>query len=219
MIVEAFAQRSAAWHRARLGIPTASHFDEILTPKTLKPSASATAYLNRLLSEWITGVPSDSEASGFMERGTALEAQAVSQYGFMHDVEVQKVGIILADDRMVGASPDGLVGEEGMIEVKCPSAHVHVANLLNGMGGYIGQTQGALWLSGRKWLDLVSFNPAMPPAIVRIQRDEAYAEAMEREMASFLARLKAARVRLLELGCEPAERMLVTAEMVTEDPW
>lgn len=212
-------QRSAAWHKARLGIPTASSFDKILSPKALKSSTQAKAYRMQLLAEWITGVPKDTASSGFMERGTMLELEALRWYEMEHNVDVEQVGLVLRDDRMCACSPDGLVGKDGGLEIKCPSAATHVDYLLSGLDDYHGQVQGAMWLSGRAWWDLLSYCPGMPAVSVRFERSEAYAEAIEREMDGFLRLLKVEREHLIRLGCKPAARVVLLAGQDSEDPF
>lgn len=219
MIVLDCPQGSSTWHKARLGLPTASNFDQILTPQTRKPSTQAAGYMRTLLAEWIVGEPASALVSGFMDRGTQLEPAARSWYAMDRDVDVQEVGIVLRDDRMAGASPDGLVGEDGTLEVKCPSAQVHVGYLLNGgegLRGYFAQVQGALWLTGRAWTDVVSFNPAMPAVVVRIPRDEGYIEALDAAVSEFVRVLLLERARLESLGCKAATRLLVPASKVTD---
>ena len=217
MKVLSCAQGSAEWHRARLGRPTASHFHEIITPKTRKPSTSANAYMMRLLAEWIIGVPSDAASSGFMERGIHLEEPAARQYAYMRDVDPVKIGLVLRDDEMVAGSPDRLIGDDGLLEVKTPSATIHVQHLLEGFDGHFCQVQGCLWLTGRRWADLMSYSPEMPPVIVRMERDNGFIEALVAEVDSFVHRLLEARARLLDLGCKPAERLMLPASMVVED--
>lgn len=189
---------------ARLGVITASHMAQIITPKTRKLSASADKYMHELLAGWLTGIPADAEGSRFMERGTELEQWAVDYYEFQRDVKVDRVGFCLRDDRRVGCSPDGLVGEDGGIEIKCPSAAQHVANLLDMTDAYFTQVQGCMYVTGRKWWDLISYNPILPASIVRIERDEEYIAALEPALAAFIAQYDAAKQRLLELGCVPA---------------
>lgn len=222
MILETFKQGGSAWHKARLGIPTASAFDKILTPGTRKPSTQAPGYMRTLLAEWLTGEPSDAGVSGFMDRGTQLEPLARRWYSFERDVEVEEVGIVLRDDRMVGASPDGLVGEDGTLEIKCPAAATHVGYLLDphGLSGYFSQVQGALWLTERAWTDVLSFHPnahSVPPVVVRVERDEEFIAALDAEVSAFVERLLAMRERLLEIGCTPAASAGLPAHMIIED--
>lgn len=204
-------QGDSIWHKHRIGIPTASQFERILTPNTRKPSTQATAYRYELLSEWLIGVPHGIEAQGFMQRGTEMEPEAARWYAYERDVEVKEVGLVMRDDRMVACSPDRLVGEDGLLEVKCPAAHTHIRNMLEGMGGYIGQTQGCLWLTGRKWLDLLSYSPVLPPQIVRIERDEGFIDALKAAIDGFVDGLLRERERLLKMGCVPADRVALPA--------
>jgi len=211
-------QGSADWHAARLGIPTASNFERILTPAKLERSTQARTYLYELLSEWITGLPHGAEtATTFMQRGTQLEPQAASWYEYEYGVDTEEVGIVLSDDGMVGCSPDRLVGDEGGLEIKCPSASVHVRYLVEGLKGYTSQVQGALWLTGRKWWDLVAWHPELPAVVVRHQRDERYIAALDAAMREFVQELQEARSMLLARGCTPAGLRLTPALMVPGD--
>ena len=181
-------QGSAGWLKLRLGIPTASCFDQIITNKTMKPSSSADAYAYRLIAEQILGCPLDGASSGFMERGTILEESAVDFYELQRGCDTEKVGFVLRDDRRVGCSPDRLVGGDGLLEIKCPSAAVHIGYLLGDEGiGYRAQTQGQLWLTGRAWVDTLSYNPGLPSALNRVERDEPFIAALDAAMTTFLA--------------------------------
>ncbi len=225
MILLDCKQGGAKWIQARLGIPTASSFDRILTPSTRKPSNQAPAYMRTLLSEWLIGEPSDAGATQFMERGIEVEPLARRWYAFDRDVDVREVGLVLRDDRMAGASPDGLVGEDGTLEIKAPSASTHVGYLLDdgaGLRCYFAQVQGALWLTGRKWADILSFHPsvhAVPPVVVRIPRDDSYIELLDAAVSAFVRELLAAREQLERLGCRPAEKLMIPASMVKDDPF
>lgn len=216
-------QGGSAWLRARLGIPTASKFDKILTPQTCKPSTQADGYMRTLLAEWITGESSDAGASQFMDRGTQMEPEARNWYAFDRDVELVQVGILLREDGMVGASPDALVGDDGTLEIKCPAAATHIGYLLDGGAGLLGysaQVQGALWLSGRKWTDIVSYSPCMPAVVVRVARNEKYIAALDAAVSTFVEHLKRARQDLLERGCTPASVMRLTVRQAAmEDPF
>lgn len=219
MIVLTMEQGSSAWLRARLGIPTASNFDKILTPSTGKVSTQARGYAMSLLSEWLIGVPAETAVSGFMDRGTMLEPLARKWYANEHDVEVKQVGIVLRDDRLVGASPDAFVGEDGTLEVKCPAAATHVGYLLEGLPRhYNAQIQGALWLSGRAWTDLLAYHPDLPPIVQRIERDEEYIAALDAAVSTFVENLLRMREALIGLGCKPAGRLMLTTA-TTDDPF
>ncbi|MEQ1833525.1 MAG: lambda exonuclease family protein [Candidatus Eisenbacteria bacterium] len=198
-------QGSPEWLEARLGIPTASRFDSIMTPKTLKASASQDKYMCTLLAERLLGFPADEVMTDWMQRGIELEPEAASAYEFERDVDAAKVGFVLSDCGRYGASPDRLVGKDGLLEIKCPSAGVHVAALLGkGLDDYYYQCQGQLWVTGREWVDLMFYNPSLPRAIVRYARDVKYIAAMSQFVLEFCDRLDVAHAQLLELSGGPA---------------
>lgn len=191
-------QGSPEWLELRLGIPTASEFDRLLTPKTRKPAAARFKYRAELLAEWLLGYPLDSGSTAFMERGTGLEAEARRWYEFETGATVQRVGFITRDDGACGGSPDGLVGEDGGLEIKCPAAVQHVLYMLGEEPDYVGQCQGAMYLTGRPWWDFLSYNPILPPVLKRIPRDEEYIAALAEVIDSFCAGLELDRAALAE---------------------
>lgn len=197
MKIIACEQGSPQWFSARAGLPTASCFDSILTPKTLKPSESMGKYIGRLCAEWFLGKPLDSESSGFMERGTGMEAEAVAAYEFQHNVDTLKVGLCVTDDGLAGGSPDRLVGEDGGLEIKCPSAEVQVGYILNGIdAAYRCQLQGLLWVTGRKWWSFLAYHPVLPHVNLRIEPDPEWVEAWGVAFAKFQERFKEAKLKL-----------------------
>ena len=175
MRISNFEQGSQEWLESRLGRPTASNFSKLITP-TGKPSSSADAYINELIAQRITGELPEFYSNAAMERGNELEPAAKTLYELMNDVEVVEVGLCLHDTFECGASPDGLVGNDGGIEIKCPLPHTHVSYLRDGKvpSKYIPQIQGCLWIAEREWWDFMSYNPSMQDLIVRVYRDEAY---------------------------------------------
>jgi len=186
-------QGTLEWALARLGIPTASRFDTLITPKTMKPSKSALSYRAELVAEWLIGQPLDWGTASWMDRGTDMEERARLWYEFHFDVEVREVGFILRDDGLVGCSPDGLVGDDGGLEIKCPMAHQHVKYLLgieDLVEKHVGQVQGALLLTGRPWWDLVSYNPDLPPVVKRVERNEDYLKALTPILEPFVEQLE-----------------------------
>ncbi len=210
MRVIACKQGSTEWHRARLGIPTASCFDRIITPKKLEPASGAEGYMHELLAEWLLNEPLSlhEDGGGFLGRGRDLEVWAVAHYE-LHYEKTEEVGFCLADDGRAGCSPDRLVGADGGLEIKCPGAKEHVANLLRMTSDYRLQVQGCLWITGRKWWDLMSYNPNMPPAIVRFEPEPAVQEALAEHVPAFCDRLERAKKALLARGCEPEKRPTV----------
>jgi len=205
MIVLDMEQGSMEWTQARLGIPTASRFSDILTPKKLTYSASADRYMRELLAEWVLGYPVEEWSSAWAERGESLEPEARRAYAFERGLTVETVGFVLRDDRLVGCSPDGFAGEGGL-ELKCPSAKVHLGYLLDHdslVEEYKLQIHGGLWLTERPWWDVMSYHPGLPPVLVRVAPDAEILKALDDALANFLAVMQTKRVKLREMGIAP----------------
>ena len=198
MKVLAVEQGSPEWHDVRLGIPTASQFDRLITPKTHQPSASATGYRNELLAAWLLGHPIEFGSSGWMDRGTSMEAEARRWYEFDRDTDVETPGFILRPDGKVGGSPDGLVGSDGGLEIKCLAVQNHVGYLVGDDPDYIGQVQGYMYLTGRQWWDVLLYNPDLPKVVKRVERDEKYITALMKALDSFVEDLDRCKERLRE---------------------
>lgn len=180
-------QRSPEWIAVRLGLPTASRFSKILTP-TGQLSKSATDYAHELVAEWLIDQPCDNEKSQFMDRGIELEDEGRDYYEAMKNIDIQRVGFCTTDDGLIGCSPDGLVGEDGGLEIKCPSPKVQIANILNNdafVAEHKCQVQGCLYVTGRKWWDLMSYHPTLPCPIIRVERDEDYIGKLAVALAEF----------------------------------
>ncbi len=195
-------QGSSEWTHLRAGIPTSSEFDKIMTPMS-KPSKSAEMYLFALLAERIMGHPRVEFMSRWMDRGSRLEADAVAFYELQRDCETVKVGFITNDAGTIGASPDRLVADDGLLEIKVPSEAIHVSYLLRSGSAYDCyrvQTQGQLWVSERNWNDLLSFHPEMPPALIRIDRDEVFIAELAKAVEAFSLELERQTERLIEYG-------------------
>src|SRR5688572_20638873 len=170
-------QGSQAWLEARIGRVTSSEMDKIIQPVKRKASASQDAYMAKLVAEWLLGVSLDEAVSQFMERGSALEIDAVKRYEWDNDVTAKAVGLVLRDDEKVGSSPDRLVGNDGLAEFKVPSLLTHVGYMLNNellVDTYWTQVQGEMWICEREWADLVSHNPSLPQVCVRVLRDHEF---------------------------------------------
>lgn len=201
MIVHEVEQGGAEWKAARAGVVTGSAIDGVLTPATLKPSKSA-GYFLQIVAERLIGEPCDDfEGSAWTERGTEMEDEARRWYAFERGVEVARVGFITTDDGRVGCSPDGLVGDDGGLELKCPAAKTHVGYALDPstlVAAYRGQTQVFLYVTGRAWIDLVSFNPAIAPVIVRVTPDAVYQTALAEALSKFHERVDAAVATLAQ---------------------
>ena len=173
-------QGSEEWLKARLGIPSASNFSKLITMKgTL--STQAKAYVDALVAETITGESTYVKVTDAMQRGTELEPYARERYFYETGNSVEEVGFCLHDDYQAGASPDGLIGEDGGLEIKCPLGGTMVSYLRVGRlpSKYWQQVQGCLHITGRKWWDFMAYHPDMKPLIVRVERDEAFIAALD----------------------------------------
>lgn len=175
MRVTEHEQRSAGWFAARLGVPTASSFSKLVTP-TGKKAASFDTYVNQLIAEKLTGEPTYIPATEAMQRGTDLEPFARAFYELVYDVEVFEIGLCLHDTVNAGASPDGLVGDDGLLEIKCPMASTMVGYLRDDKlpTQYIPQVQGQLWITDRDWCDFLAWHPNTRPLLIRVERDNEY---------------------------------------------
>ena len=200
MIRHDVLQGSKEWWDLRIGLPTASQFDRILTPGKLQYASGAEAYRNELLAEWMLGEPLDTAITDWMNRGTELEAEAVRYYELQRDLDVDRVGFCTNDLGTVGCSPDGLVGPDGGLEIKNRSAKYHVGFLLGEDPIPRGQVQGGMWICDREWWDVLSYNPKLPPVLVRVRRDEKYIAALASAMSRFLEELEKGREILTALG-------------------
>ena len=176
MIILDCEQRDQAWFDAKAGIPSTSQFGEIITPGGA-PSKQATKYLYTLAGERLIGQKAESWQNAAMARGVELEGEARQFYEVVNDVEVKQVGLCFHDEKKrFCSSPDGLVGEDGLLEIKCPTLPVAVEYLLNGTlpNIYLPQCQGQLFVSGRKWVDFLSYYPGLKPLILRVPRDNVF---------------------------------------------
>lgn len=193
MICHDFEQNSPEWYAARIGVLTASCFDKILTAKTGKISAQAGELENRIVAELLTGEPCEGfNGNGHTERGKELEPEAVKFYEFKNDCETKTVGFVTNDEKTLGCSPDRLVGDEGLLEIKCPAAHTHVSSYFSGnlADDHKPQLQGQLLITGRKWVDILSYHPTIPPSIIRVERDEDYIKKLSDALALVLTNIQ-----------------------------
>lgn len=182
-------QASPEWYALRLGIPTASRFDEIITPKTGQFSKSSRAYMFRLIAEKLLNQSLDNlDNLEWVERGKELEPQAVRMYEFEREIKTRSVGFITSNDGEMGASPDRLiVGENGGLEIKCPAPQTHVQYMVDGLGDkYKVQVQGQIYVAELEYVDRYSFHPSMPPVFIRTYRDDAYIDLLAAALRQFI---------------------------------
>ena len=189
-------QRSAEWFAARLGCATASKFRAVVSKlKSGKPAQARIDYAIELVTERLTGQPTPHFTTAAMQWGIDQEPGARIEYEFKRGIEVKETGFVRHELLMTGASPDGLVGNDGLIEIKCPSSTTHIETWLYGMpDDHIAQVQGQLWITGRAWCDFISFDPRMPKDLAlyvqRVERDDAYIENLYLEVRQFLAEVE-----------------------------
>ena len=200
MILVDVKQGSDEWLCARLGIPTASQFHRIVTP-TGKPSSAAAGYALELIAERMIGEPLGGASTGMMARGSDLESEAVAYYELMRGAETAPGGFVTDDLGRWGASPDRLIGDDGLLEIKCPSPAVHVGYILGYEAEkYRPQVQGQLFVTGRAWCDWMSYHPTMRPAIIRHERDDAFIDALQGALERFSAQLADFTARVNQRG-------------------
>jgi hypothetical protein len=184
-------QGSPGWFACRAGIPTASMFATVMAQGRAKGSPSATrrTYMLKLIGERLTGEPQEGFSNAHTERGHLMEPDARNLYAMARDVEPVQVGFMRRGD--AGASPDSLVGEDGLLEIKTKLPHLQLEVLLANElpSEHKAQVQGQLWISGREWLDFVSYWPALPIFITRVHRDEAYIAQLAQAVDEFNAEL------------------------------
>lgn len=181
-------QGTPEWHAARLGIPTASRFNDVM--RTLGrgengESKTRRTYLNQLAAERITGEPMKTFQNEDMIRGTEQEPEALKSYEFLTENVVQRVGFIRGF--RCGCSPDGLIGEDGMVEFKSTEPHLLIDIWRRRMPPpvHFTQCQGNLMVARREWIDLAIFAPKLPLFVHRFQKDIAFIENLEGQVHIF----------------------------------
>jgi putative phage-type endonuclease len=199
-------QGTPEWFAQRLGKVTASRIADIMAKTKTGVSASRGNYLAQLVAERLTGQSADTFKSGAMQHGTETEPQARMVYEAETGQIVTEVAMINHPTiEMSGASPDGFVGTDGLVEIKCPNTSTHIASLMadKAPSGYIPQMQWQMACTGRAWCDFVSFDPRMPEdmqlLIKRVPRDEALIADYEAEVVKFLAEVQETVDKLIAL--------------------
>ena len=192
-------QNSLDWLTARAGIPTASELDRLLTPKfEIRTGEMPKTYLAQKVAEaWLRG-PLPGYQTLDMEFGKILEEEAIPWYEFAFSETIQRVGLVTTDDGRVGCSPDGLIGEDGGIEIKCPEPHTHVNYLLAGEvpPQYLTQVHGSMFVTGRPWWKFVSYRRRFPPLVKLVERDDKIQATIKEALFGFLEKFDAAMKRM-----------------------
>ena len=211
-------QGTDEWFQARLGKVTASRVSDVIAKTKTGYSASRANYAAQLVAERLTGQVADSYTNAAMQWGIDHEGDARAAYQFMTDVDVATVGFVghpfIA---MSGASPDGLVNGDGLVEIKCPNTATHIETLLNCAipKKYRAQMQWQMACTERDWCDFVSYDPRMPERmqlfVKRIQRDAEFLTEIETEIVKFLGEVDdtVSRLQSEYSDQEPADSLLM----------
>lgn len=186
-------QYTPEWWQTRRGVPTASQFDRILTPKTRKPSSAQDAYINELIAEtadlrpnWFTDRPMNAA----QRHGLETEDEARKFYPLhagVHPLDVRLVGFVYHTQLRVGSSPDGLIGDDGVLELKCVQLATQVAYVRDPeklLMDYRCQCHGHLIVTGRHFVDLLSYAPGQDPVMIRVEPDD-FTLQLQQELIAF----------------------------------
>jgi putative phage-type endonuclease len=188
-------QGTDAWKMLRLGKVTASRIKDIVATTKSGYSTSRDKYMTQLLLERITNTVAESYSNDAMAWGTEQEPYARANYESKMGVLVDQVAFVDHPTiPMSGASPDGLVNDDGLVELKAPMSHTHLESLLGGIDNqYLTQVQWQMAVTNRSWTDLCSYDPRFPEhlrlIVKRINRDNAYIANLEKEVVKFLTEL------------------------------
>ncbi len=189
-------QGSDEWHAVRLGRVTASRVSDVVARVKTGWGASRATYMAQLIAERLTGVPCETFTNAAMAHGVATEPEARAAYSFRADAEVTEVGFVEHPAiSMAGASPDGFVHPDGLLEIKCPTISTHIETLLGGKvpDKYVMQCLFQMACTGRAWCDYISYDPRMPEHmrlfVKRIPRDDDRIAQLEKDVLGFLSEL------------------------------
>ena len=204
-MIEKVEQGTPEWFAARLGNVTASRVADVIAKTKSGYSASRDNYMAQLICERMTGTVAESYTNAAMQWGTETEPLARAAYESVADVLVDEVGYIAHPTiERAGASPDGLVGVFGILEIKCPNTATHIDTLISEQvpTKYITQMQWQMSCTGRTWADFVSFDPRLPSGlqmfVKRVEFDAEYVAMLKEEVIKFLAELDAKISKLNE---------------------
>jgi len=205
-MIEMMDQGSDAWFEARIGKVTASRVADVLAKTKSGYSTSRDNYMAQLVCERLTKQKAEGFSNAAMQHGTDTEPLARAAYESLKDVLVDEVGFVPHPSIiMAGASPDGLVGDDGLLEIKCPNTATHIETLLSQTvpSRYNTQMQFQMACTNRSWCDFVSFDNRLPEElqlfVKRVPRDNLYIRLMENEIVTFLNELDIKIAQLMEI--------------------
>ena len=190
-------QRTEEWFEARMGCVTASRTADLMAKTKSGYAASRANYMAELICERLTGERQGGFSSAAMQWGTDIEPQARMAYEIVTGATVVETGFVLHPEIAgFGASPDGLIGDDGLIEIKCPNTATHIKTLLGGKvpSEYVTQMHVQMLCTNRKWCDFVSFDPRLPVDmqmfVSRVEFDEKLAEKIVTEVRAFISEMQ-----------------------------
>jgi putative phage-type endonuclease len=205
-MIEMMEQGTEEWFTIRIGKVTASRVADVIAKTKTGYSATRDNYMAQLVCERLTGQKGESFSNAAMQHGTDTEPLARAAYEAYQDILVDEVGFVPhASIIMAGASPDGLVGTDGLLEIKCPNTATHIETLLNQSvpAKYNTQMQFQMACTGRQWCDFVSFDNRLPNElqlfVKRVPRDNEFIKQMEDEVVRFLNELDIKIAQLMDL--------------------
>jgi len=203
--MDSLEQGSDEWFAVRCGQVTASRVSDIIAKTKSGWGASRANYMAQLIAERLTGEVADSYSNSAMQWGIDHEQEARTAYEFYENEGVQEIGFVQHNDLESGASPDGLVGKDGLIEIKCPNTATHIQTLLDQKIPKKYETQ-MLWqleCTDRKWCDFVSYDPRMPENlklfVKRFERDDERLDEIRTMVADFIGELEDKLTQLKKL--------------------
>jgi putative phage-type endonuclease len=206
MIVDNSPQGTPEWLQARATVITASNLTKVMSKgRGSAPSKTRMTYMIEKATEVLTGNPiAGMPPTPAMKRGTEMEPDARQFYTMLSGNSVDETGLIYLNElKRIGASVDGLVGDEGLVEIKCPNLNTHVNYLLAGVmpAEYVKQVQGQLWITGRRWCDFLSYNPDSHKMgfMFHVERDEEFIKTISTAVYAFIGELDVLTKKLEQL--------------------
>ena len=197
-----FQQGLAEWLQARAGLITCSELESVFSKGKGKEvfGKAAITYMYELIGEQITGEPKQSYSGFHTERGHSHEPLAIELYQLQHDVEIESCGFIVGEK--VGYSPDGLIGLNGLTEIKSklPKFQAQILYECEIPGEHYMQCMGGLWVAEREWIDFISYCPSMPIFIKRLYRDEKVIQEIKDRVELFLEELECRKQKIMGLA-------------------
>lgn len=209
MILDPSQPNSLDWLMARCGVITASEMDNLLTPEFApRKGEMMRSYLFRKLAERWLGSPLPGFNSIDCDIGSILEDFCLPLFSFETGLDIARVGLVLTDDRRCGCSPDGLIGNDGGAEAKCPRVENHLKHLLAGVvpKEHLVQVHFSLYVTQRKWWKFISYARGTPMLVVHVERDEEIQNKIDEAIQEFIPQLDSAFERLTEINGGPPKR-------------